>query len=235
MSSRTRNSLQNLRTRQYFDERAAVWDQYYAADGVMRNRIERFVGALAARSPHVGRLLDYGCGTGEIARACVTAGWQVTGCDVAPEMVENARRVQGGETVEWVTLETGRASSLPFPSASFDAVIASSVFEYLDDPAATLNELGRILAPGGWLLATVPDMRHSYRKVEKTRQRLVRILPLWLFVRLTPWRHMANYLRLSTNRFSVEEWRKILEAVNLHTETAPLGEDPLYLLAAKKR
>jgi ubiquinone/menaquinone biosynthesis C-methylase UbiE len=178
-------------------------------------------------------LLDFGCGTGEIARALAAQGWKVIGCDVSLAMVEIARSAKDGNSVEWVALEAGE--KLPFSAAKFDVVIASSVFEYLGDPPSVLGELARVLAPGGGLFATVPDMRHPYRKAEDVRRRLLRIAPLRLFLQFTRWRDVASYLRFSVNRYSVEEWCALLKGANLHAEFVPPGENTLLLLEAKKR
>ena len=56
--------------------------------------------------------------------------------------------------------------TLPFASASFDAVVAASVLEYVGSPAAVLGECARVLRPGGVMLCTVPDLTHPVRWLE---------------------------------------------------------------------
>ena len=51
-------------------------------------------------------------------------------------------------------------------SATFDAVVAASVLEYVDSPAAVLGECARVLRPGGVMLCTVPDLAHPVRWLE---------------------------------------------------------------------
>ena len=110
-------------------------------------------------------MLDLGCGTGELARHLAAAGLRVTGCDISAEMLARLPRPIPTGAVEWVPLDPGW-QTLPFESASFDAVVAASVLEYVDEPAAVLRECARVLRPGGVVLCTVPDLTHPVRWLE---------------------------------------------------------------------
>ena len=91
-------------------------------------------------------VLDVATGTGAVARELVAQkGCTVVGLDQSPEMLAEARRrVPAG-----VTLVEGRAEQLPFPDGAFDAVTFTYLLRYVDDPAATLRELVRVVRPGG--------------------------------------------------------------------------------------
>ena len=94
------------------------------------------------------------------------AAWlRVTGCDISAEMLARAAAGDPGGAVEWVELDP-RWQRLPFESATFDAVVAASVLEYVDEPAAVLRECARVLRPGGIVLCTVPDLTHPVRWLE---------------------------------------------------------------------
>jgi demethylmenaquinone methyltransferase / 2-methoxy-6-polyprenyl-1,4-benzoquinol methylase len=91
-------------------------------------------------------VLDVATGTGAVARELVAQkGCTVVGLDQSPEMLAEARRrVPAG-----VTLVEGRAEELPFPDAAFDALTFTYLLRYVDDPGATLQELARVVRPGG--------------------------------------------------------------------------------------
>jgi demethylmenaquinone methyltransferase/2-methoxy-6-polyprenyl-1,4-benzoquinol methylase len=90
-------------------------------------------------------VLDVATGTGAVTTELVRQrGCTVVGLDQSPEMLAVARRrVPAG-----VTLVEGRAEQLPFPDATFDALTFTYLLRYVDDPAATLQELTRVVRPG---------------------------------------------------------------------------------------
>lgn len=92
-----------------------------------------------------GSVLDVATGTGLVAAALLDRGFRVTGVDQSPEMLARAR-ARFGERVELVE---SSAESLPFPDASFDHLTFTYLLRYVDDPAATLVELARVVRPGG--------------------------------------------------------------------------------------
>jgi demethylmenaquinone methyltransferase / 2-methoxy-6-polyprenyl-1,4-benzoquinol methylase len=91
-------------------------------------------------------VLDVATGTGAVARELVAQkGCTVVGLDQSPEMLAEARR----RAPAGVTLMEGRAEKLPFPDGAFDALTFTYLLRYVDDPAATLEELVRVVRPGG--------------------------------------------------------------------------------------
>jgi demethylmenaquinone methyltransferase/2-methoxy-6-polyprenyl-1,4-benzoquinol methylase len=91
-------------------------------------------------------VLDVATGTGAVASELLhRKGCTVVGLDQSPEMLAGAQRRLGDR----VRLVEGRAESLPFPDASFDALTFTYLLRYVDDPAATLRELARVVRPGG--------------------------------------------------------------------------------------
>jgi demethylmenaquinone methyltransferase / 2-methoxy-6-polyprenyl-1,4-benzoquinol methylase len=91
-------------------------------------------------------VLDVATGTGAVARELVAQkGCTVVGLDQSPEMLAEARR----RAPAGLTLMEGRAEKLPFPDAAFDALTFTYLLRYVDDPAATLRELVRVVRPGG--------------------------------------------------------------------------------------
>ena len=90
-------------------------------------------------------LLDVATGTGAVAAALAQrTGCAVVGLDQSAEMLAEARR----RVPPRVTLVLGDAEQLPFPDASFDGLAVTYLLRYVDDPAATLRELARVVRSG---------------------------------------------------------------------------------------
>ena len=99
------------------------------------------------------RVLDVATGTGAVAERLVRRyGCRVTGIDQSADMLAAAReRLERAGVAGRVTLVEGEAESLPFPDAAFDALTVTYLLRYVDDPAAVLRELARVVRPGGAL------------------------------------------------------------------------------------
>jgi demethylmenaquinone methyltransferase/2-methoxy-6-polyprenyl-1,4-benzoquinol methylase len=92
------------------------------------------------------RVLDVATGTGMVAQALRDRyGCAVVGLDRSPDMLSVARRRVG----VYDELLEGRAESLPFADGSFDHLTFTYLLRYVDDPAATMRELARVVKPGG--------------------------------------------------------------------------------------
>ena len=98
------------------------------------------------------RVLDVATGTGMVAAALVRRyDCSVVGLDQSPEMLAGARAKLEADRqlAEHVTLVRGEAESLPFGDGDFDHLTFTYLLRYVDDPAATLRELARVVKPGG--------------------------------------------------------------------------------------
>jgi demethylmenaquinone methyltransferase / 2-methoxy-6-polyprenyl-1,4-benzoquinol methylase len=100
---------------------------------------------LVSRLPRGGHVLDVATGTGLVAVELLRHGFRVTGVDQSGEMLARARGRFDGR----VELVEARAESLPFEDASFDHLTFTYLLRYVDDPAATVAELARVVRPGG--------------------------------------------------------------------------------------
>jgi demethylmenaquinone methyltransferase/2-methoxy-6-polyprenyl-1,4-benzoquinol methylase len=93
-------------------------------------------------------VLDVATGTGLVAGALHERyACRVVGLDQSADMLATARDRNGS----FIGIVRARAEALPFPDASFDHVTFTYLLRYVDDPAATLRELARVLRPGGRL------------------------------------------------------------------------------------
>lgn len=96
------------------------------------------------------RVLDLGTGTGTLARGFAQRDGKVTGLDVAPQMMEQARALGAAQGVN-VDYVVAKAEATGLPDATFDLVSAGTCWFWFDGPAAA-REAKRILKPGGHLM-----------------------------------------------------------------------------------
>jgi ubiquinone/menaquinone biosynthesis C-methylase UbiE len=185
--------------RDYFlSDRCEGFDRFREGHGLSPLKAAQ-VRALAPR-PGI-RVLDAGCGRGEVLLACARAGAQVAGIDYADAALEIAREVLAD--VPDADLRTGEVTALPWADESFDRVLFADVIEHLEpaEGVAALAELRRVLRPGGSLL--------------------VHTAPNRLFLRLT-WPLARRALR-ATGRaeaaLRLEEWIEASHAYHLNEQS----------------
>ncbi len=92
------------------------------------------------------RLLNVGCSTGIIDECLALHVKSVVGIDIDAPAIETARARCTSNNVEF---RIGDAMNIDFPDASFDVVICSQVYEHVPDPAKMMDEIYRVLVPGG--------------------------------------------------------------------------------------
>jgi ubiquinone/menaquinone biosynthesis C-methylase UbiE len=95
-------------------------------------------------------LLDVACGTGNLAIPAAKRGCIVTGVDIAPNLVEQARERANAEGLS-IIFDEGDAEKLPYPDASFDVVVSMFGAMFAPRPEIVASELARVLKPGGLL------------------------------------------------------------------------------------
>ncbi len=94
------------------------------------------------------RWLDLATGTGAVALPAARAGAQVTGLDLAPRLIQTARRRARTEGLP-IRFDVGDAEALPYPDASFDAISSAMGIIFAPDHQAIARELARVCRPGG--------------------------------------------------------------------------------------
>jgi demethylmenaquinone methyltransferase/2-methoxy-6-polyprenyl-1,4-benzoquinol methylase len=96
-------------------------------------------------------VLDVASGTAAVAiEVARRRGCKVVGIDQSAEMLaEGRRRVEAAGLAKRIELREGRAEDLPFEDVRFDGLTFTYLLRYVDDPAATMRELARVVRPGG--------------------------------------------------------------------------------------
>lgn len=95
------------------------------------------------------QVLDVACGPGIISCALATVARRVTGFDLVPAMIEQARKRQAERRLSNVDWRIGDAVHLPYDDASFSLVVTRYSFHHLIDPGTVLREMARVCRPGG--------------------------------------------------------------------------------------
>jgi ubiquinone/menaquinone biosynthesis C-methylase UbiE len=99
------------------------------------------------------RVLDLGCGAGDLAADLARSGAQVTAADVAQAALDRVGRRHPELALRLIAID----APLPFDDGAFDAVWSSEVIEHVGDTARWLSEVRRVLAPRGRVLLTTPS------------------------------------------------------------------------------
>jgi ubiquinone/menaquinone biosynthesis C-methylase UbiE len=130
-----------------FWERHAGWWQEQFTEGADPEYEEQILPLAAEHLAGARCLLDVGTGEGQIARLACRLGLAAVGVDPTRGQLQAARSRAGGPRYTRAVAE-----ALPFADASFDAVLATLVFEHIGPYREAIAEVGRVLRPGGRFL-----------------------------------------------------------------------------------
>ncbi len=101
------------------------------------------------------RVLEIGCGEGQLGRLLRARGHSVTGIELLPDVAERARA-----HLDRVVLADVEGDGLPFPPDSFDAIVFADVLEHLVDPWGALRKAVEVLAEDGVVVASIPNVQN---------------------------------------------------------------------------
>jgi SAM-dependent methyltransferase len=152
------------------------WLDWYPAHlGLYADLLRARNAAISAALPRgLGRVLDCGCGAGDVSALLRDHAATVVSIDIAQANLVQTRRnlaASGGSHVLRASAE-----DLPFASGQFDAVVLADVIEHIPGRAQALAELHRVLAPGGLLIVATPDgdVLEKIEQVDRVAMRAVR-------------------------------------------------------------
>jgi ubiquinone/menaquinone biosynthesis C-methylase UbiE len=186
-----------------FDEEASRRNEtaYMTPDVVEQRRAVR--AALALEQGE--KVLDIGSGVGLLAHEMageVGAAGSIDGIDPSESMLALARRRRSADGAAEVRFVAGDACALPFADESFDAAVATQVYEYVQDMPAALGEAFRVLRPGGRLLVLDTDW-DSIVWHSRDPERTGRVLAAWDEHLVDPYLPRRLTRLLSDARFSL--------------------------------
>ncbi|MBF4999832.1 class I SAM-dependent methyltransferase [Nocardia sp. BSTN01] len=107
------------------------------------------------------RVLDIGCGNGQLTRAAARRAASATGVDLSGPMLARARLLAEAEGVHNVSFEQGDAQVFGFAPGSYDVATSRFGIMFFADPVAAFTNIARALGPGGRLAVAVPAMADS--------------------------------------------------------------------------
>ncbi len=120
---------------------------------------------------HEDTVLDVACGSGIVARAFAPFASQVTGIDITPAMLDEARRLSRERGLTNLSWQQGDIEMLPFADDSFSILVSRYAFHHLLNPQRVISEMVRVCRPGGQILiadAVLPgDRIDAYNQFEK--------------------------------------------------------------------
>ncbi|MBW2618492.1 MAG: class I SAM-dependent methyltransferase [Deltaproteobacteria bacterium] len=145
---------------------AGLYDEGYALsqparpDGVQRERYQRLLRLALERRPPPARLLEVGVGQGWLLAQAKEAGYEVLGADLSAGGAEIAAQSSG------VRVLAGRLDQLGLADSSQEVILMRHVLEHLGNPLENLEEVRRILVPGGFLIGAVPNFNSLKRRLD---------------------------------------------------------------------
>jgi SAM-dependent methyltransferase len=123
-----------------------TWNpEFYGRDGAFVHELAAGVLEWLAAQPGE-RILDLGCGDGQLTKRIADAGSSVVGIDASPEMVAAAR-------ARGIKADKGSAEKLPYPDRTFEAVFSNAVLHWVRGQDEMLSQIRRVLRPGGRFVA----------------------------------------------------------------------------------
>ncbi len=169
-------------------ELAAIYSDHYflgekseeAAE--RRSRMKSATGALyvdaLARLIRRGnaKLLEIGCGHGEVLLEARERGFAVSGVEVSPHAAAVANRRLGAQTVQ-----VGPLEEVAFPLGHFDAILAADVIEHVRDPKGFLQRAHALLSPGGVVMLITPSLDSWTRRLLRSRWMEYKVEHLYYF------------------------------------------------------
>lgn len=205
---------------------ARAYDQ--GVQAAFRDVFPPLVEDLVSQVSDTRRGLDVGCGPGQftILFAERLPGAEVWGIDLAPTMIELARRhASESPAANRLHFEVADVARLPFPDDHFDTIMSSGSIKHWPDQAAALREIHRVLAPGGHAFIGEMNRLAPPAAIAAQRQRLRH----WLFRFIYP--------RVFTKAMAPEEARRVFASSPFGPPTSErmLLDGVFWLFEARKK
>lgn len=162
--------MKDKNVKEYYEKEAHLYDtEFYINEGkyptlrFRHNYILKMISAIDIAKN--AKILDVGCGPGEMVKDLIQFEREIYGIDIANEMVQIAKERIKNESVNQtqVVIAEGDIEKLNFENNFFDVIICSGVVEYLKDDVVWLAEIKRTLKPNGYLIINVTN-KYSVRR-----------------------------------------------------------------------
>jgi 2-polyprenyl-3-methyl-5-hydroxy-6-metoxy-1,4-benzoquinol methylase len=135
----------------FYDSIAAQWDALMDQHELQKRLRLIFGALLRPEDVRDKAVLDAGCGTGHFSRVLASWGARLVSLDIGERLLQETQKKAATKTVHASLLD------IPFADGNFSLVLCTEAIEHTADPRRAVAELGRVTAPGGWLVITVPN------------------------------------------------------------------------------
>jgi ubiquinone/menaquinone biosynthesis C-methylase UbiE len=163
-------------------------------------RFLKMVRLIGQRVRPAGHILEVGPGPGYLAIELASRGYRVSALDVSTWAVATTQRNAAVAGVD-VDVRHGSALAMPFADASFDGVVCVDVLKNFSDPIGVLNEMHRVLRPGGE--ASIVDLRQDARREDIDAEVRNMFLSPWQSL-VTRWTFRARVLKRAYSHAQLE-------------------------------
>jgi ubiquinone/menaquinone biosynthesis C-methylase UbiE len=152
--------------RAYNDKLPDRYDTSIAVRFLRPSTMDDFVLEVLGQDVGAWAILDVGCATGRLLVRLAEAGARkLAGADLAPRILDVARRKLARFDLECDLSRADAETSLPWPACTFDAVVMTGVVHHFSHPEDALREIGRVLRPRGMLIIADACFFHPVREL----------------------------------------------------------------------
>jgi ubiquinone/menaquinone biosynthesis C-methylase UbiE len=210
---------------EFFTKTADKWADFYndpnpptLQEQNLVSRMRFALEMLQARVAPGSKVLDVGCGAGQLAGELMRRGYEAWGMDISEAMVAFARQQYHRDR-----FQAGDIERMDYADNTFDAVTCLGVLEYLSRDEPALREMWRILKPGGWAVITTPSaicpfyyMDAAYEKFRFTVRPVIRFVRYPLLGRPEP--PLNGLPRVVHRRYYRPRWLNLLRSLHLEAD-----------------
>jgi 2-polyprenyl-3-methyl-5-hydroxy-6-metoxy-1,4-benzoquinol methylase len=127
---------------------------------------------IAQYVPKDARLLEFGCGTGNLASLVAAKGFRVLGVDISERFIGHAKRTYAAHqsNLDFAAVGFG---PLPFSDTSFDCIFTCAVLEHCYEVEKIVSDFHRLLRPGGILIIGTPNLLSPFTRTALIARRLL--------------------------------------------------------------
>jgi len=161
-----------------FRIKSHIISNYYTASNIINKKVYGFLlGFISALPRKQGRIMDVGCGPGDILYLLKKVGFDVYGLDISKYAVEAAHK-NGLENV----IQGMEDKLIEFPDEFFDCIRGSHVIEHMPDPVKFLNLCRKKLKKNGLLILATPNINSLNRAIFKEHTKCYRDIPRHIII-----------------------------------------------------
>lgn len=119
----------------------------------------KYLGKIRRYVPKGYKILDVGCGVGQVSNFLQDKGYKMTGVDLSSLLIKEAKKVKKAK------FEVMDATELKFEDNSFDAAISAETIEHVPNPRKMIKEMIRVVRPRGYIILRYPNRQNKWKQL----------------------------------------------------------------------